>query len=141
MSSVRLNFFDDEVRRKIEDCMADNLDLAGLSTLNVLQKLIGRNQPVKKVGQTISKKSGKKIGGNKVGLNPSRPGKPPKRVTATLQKSYNWSRVGLKGRLGSPLKYAKFLELGTARMAKRPHLLNSFFINKPKIIRALSRPC
>ena len=140
---VRLNFFGDDISRKIHKCMQDNLDLAGFSTLIVLQKLVGRNQPTKKVGGEISKKSGKKIGGNKIGLKPSRPGKPPKRVTATLQKSYNWeqNRTKLVGRLSSPLKYAKFLELGTTRMKKRPHLVNSMFINKSAIIRAFSRPC
>ena len=140
----------EDAMRKINSCLKDNLDLAGFSTLIVLQKLVGRNQPTKKVGGEISKKSGKKIGGNKIGLKPSRPGKPPKRVTATLQKSYNWEvDTGLsfifsgvlKGRLSSPLKYAKFLELGTTRMKKRPHLVNSMFINKSAIIRALSRPC
>ena len=138
---VRLNFFGDEVSREIDRCLEDNLDLAGFSTLNEIQELLNRNQATKKVGQTISEKSGRKIGGTKVGLNPSAPNTPPKRVTATLQKSYNWSRVGLKGRLGSPLKYAKFLEFGTTKMEPRPHLLLAFTLNMSTIIRALSRPC
>jgi len=137
---MSLTWFGDEVQRKITSCLEDNLDLAGFSTLNVLKRIVGRNQRTRGKGT------------RKVGLNPSRPGKPPKRVTGFLQKSYQWERqtqvtftggigTNIVGRLGSNLKYAKFLEIGTSRMKKRPHLLNSMFINKPAIIRALGRPC
>jgi HK97 gp10 family phage protein len=140
----------EQVSVAVNKCMQDNLDLAGFSTLDVLQELVDRKQTTKKVGGKISEKSGKKIGGKKVGTNPSAPNTPPKRVTATLQKSYNWvqdrsfsinRQDGLQGRISSPLKYAKYLELGTAKMEPRPHLLLAFTVNHEKIVRALSRPC
>lgn len=126
-----LKFFGNEVTAKIHKCMEDNLDLAGISTAETVKQLIGRNQPRK----------GK--GARKRGTNPSKPGEPPKRVTSQLQKSYIWeqNRPLLIGRVSTPLKKALFLELGTSRMRKRPHLVNAFFINKTRIVRALSRPC
>lgn len=57
---------------------------------------------------------------------PSRPGEPPHRRTGRLRASVarevTWDESTVIGRVGSNVKYAKWLELGTSRMAARPWL-------------------
>jgi len=62
--------------------------------------------------------------GNKHGDSPSRPGEPPRRRTGRLSGSiaHEVDRDRLRARVGTNLVYAKFLELGTCRMAARPFL-------------------
>ncbi len=52
----------------------------------------------------------------------SRPGNPPYKQTGHLRRSIAWEASGLRGRVGSNLKYARYLELGTRTMAARPFL-------------------
>ena len=117
------------IAKTIENTMVNRLDLAGLTLMNEARSLISRDQP----------RSGK--GARKVGLDPSRPGKPPKRVTGTLHRSIFWAldRQAVKGRVGTPLKYGLFLELGTARMAARPWMITAVRNKIETIKRILSK--
>lgn len=56
------------------------------------------------------------------GANPSRPGEPPHKQTGRLLASIAWEVAGLTGRVGTNVKYGRFLELGTRHMAARPWL-------------------
>jgi HK97 gp10 family phage protein len=63
---------------------------------------------------------------NRLGRDPSRPGEPPKKVTVRLQKSIA-STVGVEGKevvlaVGTNVRYGRYLEGGTSRMAARPWL-------------------
>jgi len=62
--------------------------------------------------------------GNKTGKTPSSPGEPPRRRTGRLSGSIahevDWPK--LIARVGTNLRYAKFLELGTSKMAARPFI-------------------
>jgi HK97 gp10 family phage protein len=77
-------------------------------------KLINRSQPVAT------------IGGRLRGLDPSKPGEPPKKVTSHLfqniRKTVHATRYSVIGRYGSSVIYAAYLELGTRKMAPRPFL-------------------
>jgi len=120
----------EEIKKKIELDLLDKLDLAGFLILKNAQKIVGRDQP-----------RGKTKSGTRTGLRPSLAGTPPKRVTATLQKSIFWDldRSAKKGRVGSPLKYAKFLELGTRKMARRPWLSKADTASRGRIRRIFKK--
>ena len=62
--------------------------------------------------------------GNKDGTSPSAAGDPPRRVTGRLSGSiaHEVDRKKLIGRVGTNVLYAKFLELGTRKMAARPFI-------------------
>jgi len=59
---------------------------------------------------------------------PSPPGTPPHRQTGHLVSSYGheFHDSGLLGIHGTNLRYARYLELGTSKMAARPHLRPAF---------------
>src|SRR4051812_40404614 len=50
----------------------------------------------------------------KYNVSPSSPGDPPHLQTGRLRASVAWELVGLVARVGSSLKYARWLELGTS---------------------------
>lgn len=54
--------------------------------------------------------------------NPSKPGEPPRVQTGRLRASVAWEQDGRVARIGTNVRYGRFLELGTSRMAPRPWL-------------------
>jgi len=126
---VKLNWNGDEASKKIEDTMVNRLDLAGLTLMNEARELVSRDQP----------RAGK--GATKRGLDPSKPGQSPKRVTGTLHRSIFWAldRQAVKGRVGTPLRYGLFLELGTSKTAARPWMIKAVRNKRERIRRILSK--
>ncbi len=57
---------------------------------------------------------------------PSLPGEFPHADSGTLKKSIFWNVANFVLTVGSTLKYAWFLEVGTSRMAPRPFLVPTF---------------
>ena len=94
------------------------------------KELISRGQPVK-----IYAKGDKR---SRKGLDPSKPGEPPKMVSGDLRLSVKKERSGTEARVGTNLPYGKWLELGTgggkwtavstgARMYPRPWLSRAVY--------------
>jgi len=81
-------------------------------------------------------------GGVRVGLDPSKPGEPPKRVESTLFGSIASEVVkegiNIVGRVGTNDKKAKFLEFGTSRIKQRPFLRPSLKENIPTLRKILT---
>jgi hypothetical protein len=73
----------------------------------------------------------------------SAPGEAPASRTGTLRTGYRFRIVNSKGtytgEVGSPEDYALWLEIGTSKMAPRPHLIPAFESRRPQIQAALSR--
>jgi hypothetical protein len=65
----------------------------------------------------------------------SKPGEPPYKQTGHLRRSVSWEYDANKmiARVGSPLAKARWLELGTRRMAARPWLRRALLESKGKI--------
>ena len=75
------------------------------------------------------------------GAFPSKPGEPPHAQTGRLRGSVAWEMASrFVARVGSNSKYAKYLELGTSRMAARPWLRRALSEMGDKIRRLLSAP-
>lgn len=72
----------------------------------------------------------------------SMPGEPPHRRTGRLRASVAWD-VGitdhLYAKVGTNIRYGKYLELGTSRMAARPWLRRAMIEKTPEIRRILGQ--
>ena len=75
--------------------------------------------------------------------NPSSPGEPPHVQTGRLRGSVAFEVLTLGsmiGRVGTNLKYGRWLELGTKKMAARPWLRRSLLELKAAIAAIICRP-
>lgn len=74
-------------------------------------------------------------GSRRIGLDPSRPGEYPKKVTGFLRRgvAYEVDRTRLRARVGTNVPYGKYLELGTRKMAARPWLLRTVTLHNAAI--------
>lgn len=118
-----------------------NMDRAAQFLAGETKKVINRGQPFRRTAS-----------GALVGLAPSLPGQPPKRLSHRLFQSIN-SEVEIIGRrvigrYGTNVKYAKRLELGFAGrdargnivdQAPRPYLRPQVIRHRKRILRILSR--
>lgn len=119
-----------KVFSEIEDTMVNRLDLALMTLKNEARQLISRVQPV--VG----------TGTRKRGTAPSLPNTPPKRVRGFLHSSIfsEIDRQKVRGRVGTPLKYGLFQEIGTKNIAPRPWMSVAMKNKRQRIKSILTRP-
>lgn len=128
-TKIKLVWNGPKVFSEIEDTMLNRLDLALQTLKNEARKLISRNQPV--VG----------TGTRKRGTDPSKPNTPPKRVRGFLHSSifHEIDRKKIKGRVGTPLKYGLFQEVGTRNIAARPWMSVAMKNKRPRIKSILTK--
>ena len=69
----------------------------------------------------------------------SSPGQPPHRRTGTLARSITHEVTQDSARVGTNVKYGKFLETGTSKMAARPYLRPAVYKNRQQIKKMLNR--
>ncbi len=82
-------------------------------------------------------------GGHRVGLDPSKPGEPPKRLHGDLMRSIvtdvQEEGTAVRGRYGSTqTKKAIGLEFGTSKLGARPFLRPPLLRNRDRVQRMLS---
>lgn len=68
------------------------------------------------------------------GANPSAPGEPPAKQTGRLRASVAWEVAGLVARVGTNVRYGRWLEFGTSRMAARPWLRRALAETRGRIL-------
>ncbi len=73
------------------------------------------------------------------GTSASEPGQPPHRRTGTLSRSITHEVTKGSAKVGTNLKYGKYLETGTSQMAARPYLRPGVYKNQRQIKKLLSR--
>ena len=108
-------------------------DLEALAKLTMAKRLEAAAILLQnEIKQDISEPSNK-------GATPSAPGEPPHKDTGRLRASISReiNAEELIARVGSNLAYAKFLELGTVKMAARPFLRKAFWEHMDKLKRIL----
>ena len=75
------------------------------------------------------------------GANPSKPGDPPHKQTGHLLRSITREMASqFVGRVGTNLKYGRWLEQGTSKMAARPWLVRSLNEMASRINQILGSP-
>ena len=78
------------------------------------------------------------------GKSPSSPGEPPGVDTGRLRASITYEieqiLFSITGKIGTNVKYARYLELGTKDMQPRPYLRAAIERNKAEIIKILTTP-
>jgi hypothetical protein len=138
---ARTEWYGDRIKADMRDRMERNMRQALLYLQGETRRLINRGQPTKRSGRSV------------VGLAPSRPGEPPKRLTGRLIQSIaikvKPSKRVIKGTYGSNLVYARRLELGftgtdargrNVRQRPRPYLRRALIDNKATVARILRQP-
>ena len=123
-----------KIVKKTTDQIFINMGAATLFMVSEVKKSINRPQPTRTSSTT----------GKRRGLNPSKPGQPPKRIEGDLENSVTAevtrSRNKIVGRYGSTLtEIAIWLEFGTSRMAARPFLRPPLLKNRSELVRILTR--
>lgn len=101
-----------EVTQKLRGILAIRLEKAARLLRSHIRTRSSRSQPIRGTGTRAR------------GLDPSKPGEYPKKVIGMFRRSiaFEMDRKNLIARVGSNLKYARFLELGTRKMRPRPWL-------------------
>jgi hypothetical protein len=99
------------------------LHKAGAMCVSELRTNLNNAQPYQKYGSRF------------VGLDPSKPGDFPKKLSGQLLKSvaYSVDEQELSVTTGTAIEHGKFLELGTSRMQPRPWLFRTVQGLYPKI--------
>ena len=113
-----INWFDTSFLRLMDDEVDRNLRKAGIFVVNEVKRDLSTQ------GSKTSESATQKH---------SSPGDPPFRQTGQLRRSIARERVGAEERVGSNIKYARFLELGTLNMSPRPFLRPAVIRNRRKI--------
>ena len=119
---MAMKWHGEKVQRKISGTMQDRLDACAMLWDGYAKQRL--NQQV-----------------NRGGGNPSAPGGYPAMVTSHLRRNVMWERLSgkLAVRVGTNVKYGKYLELGTRRMAKRPWMTLTNRQTKDRMRRILGR--
>ncbi len=121
-------------RRKTLEEVKKNMLVATVFVRDRVKEKLNRGQPTRTTP-----------GGNIIGLDPSLPGEPPKKITSQLQNSIRQRVVStassVVGLIGSDLKKAAALELGNRRgtLKPRPYLRPTLMENRGKILRILAK--
>lgn len=107
----------------INNDLVKGMTKAGIFLTSELRKEVNEGQPRAKSGLRY------------IGLDPSKPSNPPKKVTGEFQRSITWKldKANLVLEVGSRLDYAGYLETGTRFMAQRPWLRTTLERNNQKI--------
>ena len=109
--------------------------------LNVSVRLV-RQHAVRLLSVAGTGRSGRSRKAKQVyGANPSKPGEPPRKQRGRLRSSVavEVDVDKASGRVGTSLKYGRYLELGTRKMAARPWLRRSLNETKAAIKEAATR--
>lgn len=142
MARVRLQINATAAEEQLTLVMMRKMEAAALTVEAEAIRLVSRGQPVKRVGSRL------------VGLDPSRPGEPPKVLYGQLRRGMTHSvtrdHMGTRVRaeVGSTVKYARRLELGfvgtdsrgrNVSFAARPYLRPALANAWPRILSIFSR--
>lgn len=129
----QLNWYGPEFEKRYRRWLSLWLNGAAHLVRNRAQKLIG----IAGTGRSGKGRKAKQI----YGANPSKPGEPPRKQRGRLRSSVavDVDVSAARARVGTGLKYGRYLELGTQKMAARPWLRRSLNETKAQIREAATR--
>jgi len=126
-STVKVKWYGSTVIPKVKLNVGARLVLAAKAVQNMAKSRMDRGQPTVGTGLRMR------------GLKPSLPGKYPKRVTGWLLARVHrtFDEKELVARVGTNVKYGRYLELGTRKMLRRPWLSLALRDAMPQVRRLL----
>lgn len=131
-TKTSVNFNPKRFKGLLNDELSKNMGIAVVYLRDQVKLKLNRGQPTRTTP-----------GGNIIGLNPSKPGEPPKKITAQLQNSIQGevetTKNSISGSVGSNLDKSQHLEFGTSKMKPRPFLRPTLRENRQKIFEILTR--
>lgn len=131
-TATRLRWFPKRVTDKTEAVMRRNMEAAAVTLRDDVKIKLNRGQPTRTTA-----------GGNIIGLDPSKPGEPPKKVTSVYQNSIRHDVVRtsteIVGLVGTDQKRAPALEFGSSRVGARPHFRPALREGQAKLRAILGR--
>ena len=141
----RLRWNGKQVEARIAAEMRRRLSACSIAVANYAKQLINTEGTIRRAKTTYHVIKDydivvKRKGTLKYGANPSAPGDPPHKQHGRLLGSIAWELVGMVARVGTNVKYGRWLELGTARMAARPWLRVALRQTQSFIKAVLCRP-
>jgi hypothetical protein len=124
-----LKWYGPEVQHRIRREMEKRIAAASIVVLNHARELI-----------SVAGTGGGEGRKRRYGSDPSAPGEPPHKQYGHLRRSVMREAAGLVGRVGTNLKYGRWLELGTRKMAARPWLRRSLDEKRAEVKRIVEKP-
>lgn len=134
---VQLKWRGGEVSREIEAGIRKNITAASIYLASVIKADISQPGTLRYHALTKKGKPSKKAK-TVYNFTHSAPGNPPYKQTGRLRASITHEVNGLVGRVGTNVRYSRFLELGTRKMAPRPFLLTNMRKHNATLIRILT---
>lgn len=130
-SKIRLDLNPKRVKLAVADQLEKNMRVATVFVRDKVKLRLNRGQPTRTLRS-----------GSIIGLSPSSPGDPPKKITGQLQNSIrtkvNRTKIAIIGLVGTNLKKGRWLEFGTRKMRPRPYLRPTLAANRRKIGRVVA---
>ena len=130
-TKVTMEWDGDRVVLEAMHQMSINADRVGMMLHGAVVNSLSKGQPTKRVGKRL------------VGLDPSKPGEPPRKLHGLLANSIDYRKKVDKSRvelfIGANTKYARALEFGNpkSRLKARPYLRPAIAKNREKAIARL----
>jgi phage gpG-like protein len=116
--STNIEWHGDEAMELVREKAARGLSRAAMEVRRRAAQLLSLAGTANSTGG-----GGKRKGSRITGAVRSAPGEPPRKQTGRLRASVTYEVSGLEARVGTNVKYGKYLELGTKRgISPRPWL-------------------
>jgi phage gpG-like protein len=134
-TKVTMEWNGDEVMRAAMRQLSINADRVGMMLDGAVVRSLSKGQPVKRVGKDRKARL--------VGLQPSRPGEPPRLLHGLLRNSIAYRKEihprEVEVYIGANTKYARALEYGNPKknLKARPYLRPAIENNRDKAIKRL----
>ena len=144
--AIRVVNYGDQVRHLIRKEMQRRLKACAILVVNHAKELInidGTGRAIRKYSYHYAgRRRDAKKKGIIYGYVVSEPGEPPRKQFGRLLASVAWEllEADMKARVGTNVKYGRFLELGTSKMAARPWLRRALREKEAEIQAILSAP-
>lgn len=116
MAKSQVKWYGPQCTKAMRTETQKRLNKAAMWLQTFIREKLSEDQPKVRV-----KAKGKKAGYFR-GFSPSLPGRYPKRLSGQLVRSISWEAGSGYARVGTNLRYGRWLETGTRRMARRPWL-------------------
>ena len=142
---VRWNWYGDKIKQQLEDEASKRIQASAIAVHNHAKKLIsvdGTGRAIKTVSYSYGgRRRVAKKKGLIYGFAPSQPGEPPRVQFGRLRGSIAWEMATrFIARVGTNVKYGRWLELGTKFVQSRPWLRRALVEMRPRIQALMRKP-